>query len=183
MKTFYFIGVPGSGKSTFMRVVLEQVYGVQWHEQIERPVPHLRYGAGAVTTAVMQIGRQRDTFSGTDALAMNINPRACEWVRLLADTPGHLLGEGDRLANNRFLDACPRLTLIYLELPLAEARRRSEARARSLGVAPQGESWWKGRATKTANLVAQRGHITIDAMLHPDQMVDDYRVLLRAAAA
>lgn len=183
MRTFYVIGVPGSGKSTFVRHVLTEVYDATIPEQLRMPVPHVRYRTSThgVLTAVMQIGVERPTFSGTDALAMNINPRACEWVASLTAS-GHLFGEGDRLANNRFLDACPNLTLIHLDVPLEVAKGRAEARAKALGVPAQNDTWWKGRATKTANLL-KRPHVSFDGTKHPNELVADFRSLLRAAPA
>ena len=135
-----------------------------------KPIPHVRHGS------IWHLGRERADFGGTDALAMNINPIAIKFVRDvaaheacppacdIAGRPSVILGEGDRLANNTFLAACPNLTLIYLAVPIEEARHRASIRARALGKPEQSLSWWKGRVTKVRNLVASRPTITLDGM-------------------
>lgn len=155
MRTLYVVGLPGSGKSTLMKAIIDR-HGATGVHVADQPVPHLRYHADGRDLGLWEIGRRRESFSGTDALAMNINPRAIAWVQMLGETggPTWLLGEGDRLALVSFLAACPNLTVVHLDTPPDVARERATARAATLGVPPQAEAWWKGRATKVRNLMA-----------------------------
>jgi|CXWK01.1.fsa_nt_gi energy-coupling factor transporter ATP-binding protein EcfA2 len=167
MRTVYVVGMPGSGKSTLIKNLLD-LFGVTDQFTYDHPVPHARYHAAGKDIGVWEVGRRRAAFSGTDALAMNINPKACAWVATLdPHGPRVLLGEGDRLANNRFLDACPNLTLVHLSLPVDVAQARMAERAATLGVPLQNPSWWKGRVTKTMNLIATRPCVSLDATADP----------------
>jgi hypothetical protein len=167
MRTVYLVGAPGSGKSTALAGALAR-WGVE-PTGVERPVPHLDYGAGR-----LQLGRARPGgFAGTDALAMNIQPRAVEWVRSSPATL--LLAEGDRLANRGFLDACAEVgpvDLVWLDVSPAVARRRALERAERLGVKPQTEAWWRGRVTKVNRLVGGYRHLRIDGDGPLAQVVD-----------
>ena len=167
MRTLYLVGAPGAGKSTALAQAL-----ARWQVEptaVDQPVPHLDYGAGR-----LQLGRQRaGGFGGTDALAMNIQPRAVEWVR---SRPARLLiGEGDRLGNRGFLDACAEVgsvDLVWLDVSPSVARRRGLERAERLGVKAQTDSWWRGRLTKVARLVGGYPHTRIDGDVALDQVVD-----------
>lgn len=180
MHVIYLVGVPGCGKSTAVRLALDRL-GIQPEHHLT-PVPHLRFGD------VWHLGGLREPFGGTDTLSMSIQPKAIAWLYQLADpvppyapTPRILLGEGDRLANNAFLNTCSlvgRLTLIHLDLPLPQARARATARAEALGLTPQNDSWWKGRATKVANLTNSRRTHHWDATQTPDQIADNLNRLL-----
>lgn len=168
MRTVYVVGVPGSGKTTLVNAALKLLDLRPVTEAIA-PIPHVRHGT------LWHLGRHRDPFGGTDTLAMNIQPKAIRWVLSLginehvldpADVAEHvpsvLLGEGDRLANPAFFEACPNLTVVHLDTPYVEARNRASIRARATGNKPQDESWWKGRVTKVNNLVNSRRTLRLD---------------------
>jgi len=110
----------------------------------------------ATAPPVVELGARREEFSGTDALAMNVQPAMVNW---LAGTGAgeHVLGEGDRLANLKFFravwDAGWLLHVACLEAsPLTLAQRRS-SRALLLGKPEQSASWVKGRQTKLRNVL------------------------------
>jgi len=183
VRTVYVVGYPGSGKSTLVGNTLTAL-GAMSAVQVDAPVPHLRYnGIRGVPTRMWEIGRRRDSFSGTDALAMNIQPKAVAWVSGLndGDAVSVLFGEGDRLANLGFLTACPELILVHLDVPVAVAQARAAQRAAHLGRSPQNDSWWKGRVTKTKNLISMiegvREVVRIDGMTDPvtasEQLVNE----------
>lgn len=174
MKVAYLIGAPGVGKSTALRSALEIL---EWGKPASRdlPVPHLDYGQGRI-----QVGRDRGNgFSGTDALALSINPRAVGWI---ATTPGSVVvGEGDRLANGKFLEACEAagtLRLIWLDAPPTLCIGRMVARAADLGVAPQTAAWWKGRYTKTAGLAGRYTCDRVDATASPRLVAERVAALI-----
>jgi P-loop Nucleotide Kinase3 len=158
VKLFCIIGLPGAGKTTATAGAIE-LLGWQETEVRETPVPHVRYGRTAV-----QLGRLRNEFGGTDALAMNVSPKARAFI---VTRPAPLVvAEGDRLAHASFLDAAAsvgRVELVFLDLPPMMARERGVARAEALRRKPQTASWFKGRATKIDNLIAAYPHVRINA--------------------
>lgn len=179
MKLIYVIGLPGSGKSsTVRRALLSKGYanGTE-HEQ---PVPHIEWSNGTAT--VTELGRRRESFSGTDALALNIQPKATDWLRTTrAQT---VIAEGDRLANPSFfanaIDIAESFTVAWIDVPAELARSRAKRRAENLGRPEQNETWWKGRATKVSNLVEahpDRLH-RIDGTLNPRLVAEALAQLL-----
>lgn len=172
--TLYLIGYPASGKSTVLSLVAHAV-GAYDREEFTSPIAHAAwYTADGRYLDVVELGKHRPSFSGTDALSMSAGPRAIDFVHGLAThptaPPAWIVAEGDRLAYRRFLDACPNLHLVLLDLPADLARDRAVKRAAELGVQPQDEAWFRGRVTKTDNLV-EHYHPTLhrlDATLPPE---------------
>lgn len=146
--TVYLIGVPGAGKSTALTGAIDLL---GWGEPKARsqPFAHSWYE----DAQAIQLGKQDVPFPGTDTLSLGVNPRAVEFIQTTG--AGLVVGEGDRLANKRFFTAAAEaggVVLVTVDLPAVAAFHRMIERADALGVAPQQESWWNGRATKTANL-------------------------------
>lgn len=165
MRTVYVIGYPGAGKTSAVTRAVA-LLGLHDHCEHDKPVPHVRHSGDPLTrrrAPVWTIGKQRLPFGGTDTLGMAINPRAIRWVRSLtdpgADRPDVLVGEGDRLANLAFLEACPDLTVVKIDVPRSVAQQRATERAEQFGALPQSESWMKGRWTKVDNLSTRLGGV------------------------
>lgn len=136
----YLIGVPGAGKTTLLQHALN---GLEPRHH-SKPFAHLEY-AHAV-----QLGKSRDSFGGTDALPMNVQPLVARW---LASTEHvHVLGEGDRLGNASFFTAVRlmgwALDVCLLDTPPAVAAHRRRQRGSN-----QNPVWLKGRQSKVAALV------------------------------
>ena len=150
-RMIYLVGQPGSGKSTLMadltaryqRLPVEEPVG---HDVLIDPVTGETVGA--------EIGKRRELFSGTDALASAIIDKAVPWV---ASRPYPLLlAEGARLGNRRFmlstLNAGYELLLVLLDHDDAEDWRL--ARSKKL-KRTQNESWVKGRRSASVNLARE----------------------------
>ena len=147
----YLIGEPGAGKTTLLNQALG---GLQRIPQ-QRPIPHelLTRPVGCSSGVVIgaHLGRSRESFGGTDALSMSIQPQAQAWI---AGHPWPLVvAEGDRLANSRFFDICAtvgiEVQVVLLATPPAVAAQRRAART---PWRAQNERWIRGRITKTARL-------------------------------
>lgn len=148
MRLLYVIGIPGAGKSTVIRQALTGL--ARW--QIDGTVPHLIYDRSSESEGeypLAQLGRERGSFSGTDALAMSIQPKVISW---LENRPyPNIVAEGDRLGNDKFFGEVKELgielTVAYIHVPGDYAAQRRFERG-----SQQDERWLKGRASKVANL-------------------------------
>jgi len=141
----YFIGPPGSGKTTLINALTQRELG--WVVKGTHMFPtHTVYDR----VGVVQIGAARSDFGGTDILAMNIQPIATDWLRQ-PDTPQKLFAEGDRLANDKFFKAAVdfgwNLTVVLVDIPDDVAAQRRAERGSN-----QNETWIKGRVTKVRRL-------------------------------
>lgn len=141
----YIVGEPGIGKSTTVAKVVANYNKV---ENYSAPIPHLVYADQDGIFTLAQLGKNRDNFSGTDALPMNIIESAAEFFKQYPYPK--ILAEGARLANKRFLqialDAGYKVVLVALEGE-TEALERRLARG-----SKQSESWIKGRRSASRNL-------------------------------
>lgn len=153
----YLVGVPGCGKSTLAAALTAG----HTPEPETKPFAHI-YWAGR---AVVELGRRRDSFSGTDTLSLSVQPKVIAWLR--NDPPPLVLGEGDRLANLSFFReaaaAGVTVHVVYLACSADVAQHRRETRAHALGVPLQNPTWAKGRASKVRNLVAEWPATRLDA--------------------
>ena len=158
----YLIGVPGSGKSTLMK---ELTRGLT-RAPAGIPIAHEWLGDGKA----LELGKTRESFSGTDALPMNAQPKAAEFIE---QHPARLiLAEGDRLANDRFFK---RITAAGYEFHLVYVNADAETvqeRRRQRG-SRQDPTWLQGRATKVRNLLDEWAHWTVDATA-PTAMQAEY---------
>jgi len=151
----YIYGEPGVGKSTLVTALIGQAEP----ETTTEPFAWARFDNG-----VSYIGAFREEFPGTDALALDVQPKVIAWLESYG--PHLVLAEGDRLANAKFFLGAQRLgyTLWPVQMvgkDLAAQRRRE--RAQALGRKPQDAQWVRGRVTKCNALTKN-----FDAMqLHP----------------
>lgn len=171
MRSLYLIGAPGVGKTTLM-AALTAPLGEP--EVVATPVPHLKW------REVVEVGRRRGEFSGTDALGYAVVPSAVAWVRS-EQRPEWLVGEGDRLACRPFFDALRAagdLDVVLVDAPRLVAFQRMCDRAARLGRPPQSEAWWKGRVTKAHRLADEYDALVVDATQPMSVVSDTVRQLL-----
>lgn len=148
MRLIYLVGAPGAGKSTLMAAAT-----AHWEEAPDKPVPGLwvRWLSNGPDIEAVEIGRKRDAFSGTDGLGMSVMPVACQFLADCREVE-LILGEGDRLASMKFLDAAAKagrreVMLVVLDTPADVAAARREARG-----SKQNAAWVQGRVTKVRRL-------------------------------
>jgi hypothetical protein len=154
----YLSGEPGAGKSTLMAELTGH-----WQRVPRGPLAAHDLSRDYLTDresggiCAVEIGKRRDSFSGTDALPQAVITVAEAYLRdgVAAAETSLLLAEGARLANERFLTAAVvsgwAVTLVHLD-PRGAAEDRRAKRAAELGKPPQNPSWVKGRITAARNL-------------------------------
>ncbi len=153
MKIVYLIGEPGAGKST----LVAQVLGQHRTSLLTKPFAHMTLGPAEQPWGY-ELGKVRDTFSGTDALSMGVLPKVVAWLPTV--TAPLVFGEGDRLTARSFFEAARQhgeLAVVHLDTPADEAARRRAKRGTG-----QNETWVRGRITKVANLARDYATHRID---------------------
>jgi len=178
MDLIYLIGAPGVGKSTLMR---ELTKNCGRYEAPGKPAYDALLKDGGIVG--VELGRRRETFSGTDALPMDVHPKALEWIK---QAPFPLvLAEGQRLGTLAFFSAADDAgynvhVLALTSPPEVSAQRRAQRGSK------QTESWVKGATTRAAHLyqgalAAGRFDVGIlDACESPQRLADGARTLVPA---
>ena len=144
----YFIGAPGSGKTTLVHELTKDLE----YTEYTYPFAHIVYKTNPVA---IEIGGKRQPFGGTDALSMGVQGAVIEWLRDRED-PSYILAEGDRLATASFfrkvLEVGYGIHLVHVDTPADVAADWRAQRADARGMHLQNQAWVRGRATKCQNL-------------------------------
>lgn len=180
-RLLYFIGAPGSGKSTLVAKMTEHLTREHVTASDANPVAHdkLLFLDGVVAGA--EIGVRRERFGGTDALPASIIEKAIPWIET---QPYELIiAEGARLANKRFLTAAAKAGYeVHLGMvDHADVAEWRSNRAIALKHA-QNPAWVKGRYTASVNLAtyfADKQKLGVKVYIgHPDTLLSDMEHLL-----
>lgn len=156
MKITYYVGVPGTGKTTLMRQILAELRIKEQDEFVkEGYVTYHKFSS----QKVIVLGRYDEgVFAGTDTWAKTAGPKFRQWLLDNAETYGdwQIYGEGERLTNNPSMDAMfatGRMNLVRLVVDEEELERRRKARNNT-----QNESWMRGMYTRINNLCEKYEH-------------------------
>jgi adenylate kinase family enzyme len=149
-KLIYLIGLPGTGKTTIMKRVMQMR---DWES--ERPIDLLDTH---VSGELRVLGKYEEgqVFAGTDRLSMAVAPKAVEWI--LTAPNEVIIGEGDRLNNKAFFEAAQsvgELYIIHLTVSDEERQRRYNERG-----SDQSEKFIQTVRTKVGNIVESFGDKT-----------------------
>lgn len=160
MKITYYIGVPGSGKTTLMRNKLEEFRKVEPDEWVKEGfVTYHKFPS----QKVIVLGKYDErTFSGTDTWSKAAGVKFRQWLldneESLKDWT--ITGEGERLSNNPNLDAMfatGNMELVLVQVSDEELDRRRAARNNT-----QNESWMRGMQTRIRNLCSKYDHTVLN---------------------
>jgi hypothetical protein len=156
MKIVYYIGQPGTGKTTLMRSILSEYSKVEEPEFVkEGLVTYHRFSK----QKVLILGRYDEgVFAGTDTWSKGVGPKFRQWLIDNRETYSDwgVFGEGERLSNQPNLDAMfneESMKLVCLKVSEEEIERRRAARNNT-----QNEIWMKGMRTRIANLCSKYPH-------------------------
>lgn len=169
----YVIGQPGAGKTTAVKAMWQRSPGRVVREGqmgwTDRTDPE---AADGLPEYAVELGWQRDTFGGTDALGMGVQPHAVAWAT--ACTADLIVGEGDRLANQGFLTAVAgtgrKVLVVFVAVDDQTAAARRAARGTS-----QAPTWVKGRQTKARNLAHAWHAARVDGRQPPEAVAEQLR--------
>lgn len=164
IKAIYAVGgVPGSGKSTLFRMLVESLtigymkvkFGQYRMGKLTENFQNLDPIDGKIWYHVLGTGYLGDSkFPGTDMLSMAVQPDAIQVIKAMeADNQEHYVYfEGDRLFNNSFLSELvdivdDRLHVLFIGASDSELDRRHNVREDT-----QTDQFLKSRETKYRNI-------------------------------
>lgn len=153
MKVIYLIGLPGCGKSTVMKEYMSRFDNWVADRPVDLLDSHVSSLSYLAPVNVRVLGKyeEGETFSGTDRLSMAVSPKAIEFLNTKPEEL--IVGEGDRLNNKGFFNACgDDLTIIHLTVSDEERERRYKERG-----SDQSDKFIQTVRTKVTNIVEEFG--------------------------
>jgi GTPase SAR1 family protein len=165
MIVVYLIGVAGVGKST---TVTELSRDWTLRSEQSKPFAHRHYTTPHGKAVIM--GKNVQPFGGTDTLSWTAINEVENFLTVCSQRNIELVvGEGDRFANDRFLDTATKIAdhvlLYHLTADEDTTKKRRGDRSALWGTKQQNEKWVQGRQTKTDGLSQRWGATPLDARL------------------
>lgn len=145
MKIIAIGGEPGSGKSTLMKRIINELEVEPKYNEFKL-VPYLQKD----NVYILGKYEEGEVFSGTDRMSMAVQPQAIKFLESLP-SDSVVLYEGDRLFTASFLEHCIEkysLDIIYLSTDKEVRKERYKERGSN-----QNETWLQGRETKISNIL------------------------------
>lgn len=140
-------GEPATGKSTLMRKLLSKL---SLSSEVVAYKKIFKYHTDGFIHVAGIYSDDAHSFSGTDRLAMNVQPEATEFVQ---NEDGILIFEGDRLFNSSFMtactEACPNTHAFVLRVSQSIINQRHIDRNDT-----QDQKFLKSRKTKIENIIS-----------------------------
>ena len=145
MKVIAIFGEPGSGKSTLMKRIMDELQVSREVHNDVKLVPYHKNG----NLYILGKYEEGETFGGTDKMSMAVQPEAVKFLATRADDDV-VLFEGDRLCTASFLEECVEkydTTIVYLNTNKETRQVRYAERGSN-----QDETWLRGRESKISNI-------------------------------
>ena len=159
MHVVFYIGQPGTGKTTFVRMLLSDLVKVEPGELVaDGMVKYHKFEKQK--TLVLGI-YDESTFAGTDRLSKSCGPKFREWLVNNVETyeGWEMIMEGERFMNDKTLPLLfqqERMELVCFKVSEEELYRRREARKNT-----QDPKWLKGMATRVQNVCNKYVHAQV----------------------
>ena len=159
-RAVYYLGEPGTGKTTLMaRRLAGWTVGPYIRftpkEMFGHYLSHPEQGYGAY------LGHLRPEYPGTDALSMSVAPHAMLWLQSLPLLGlDWVFGEGQRIGHPGFLtalDALTDLTVVHLQVSPEVAAARRAGRGGSKLITERHCKLIRTKALKSATACAEAG--------------------------
>lgn len=166
------IGLPGTGKTTLMRKLMDTIEG-EWDRVTPIPLVDCEYNN---SSDLYIIGKydEGELFAGTDRLSMAVQPKAIEFIK---SKSADIIFEGDRLTTSSFLRECLEANKDLLIVNLASKKETLSKRYKDRG-SDQSEKFIKGRETKIDKIIS-----SFDFMpyieTHPNETPEDSLKVLK----
>lgn len=174
-KVVYICGEPGSGKTTLMRKLIKH-YNIDSTPLIEAGYQLVPFHANGKGLHVLGKYEDGEVFSGTDRMSMAVQPEAIKWIDSLP-SGAVVLGEGDRLFTNSFMDHCVDkhdLSIYYLKT--TEDVRKERYKERNSN---QNETWLQGRITKIRNILGNMNLMMVIRSM-PNNTIEEQQLVFDA---
>lgn len=145
MKVIAIFGEPGSGKSTLMKRIMDELQVSRDVHNDVKLVPYHKNG----NLYILGKYEEGETFGGTDKMSMAVQPEAVKFLASRGATDV-VLFEGDRLCTASFLEECVDkydTSIVYLRTNKETRTERYAERGSN-----QDETWLRGRESKISNI-------------------------------
>lgn len=160
-KALLLCGVPGTGKTTITKRMIEVLGGFSSFE-IKEPIQLVRLMESDKLVIIGTYDDSDDVFQGGDRLSMAVQPKFQEYVE--QEQPERLFIEGDRLVGNKTIDFLLEqdyeVLLFQIQAPKELLKERYEQRGSN-----QPEQFLKAKETKISNMTTRMDLLMDDAIL------------------